>query len=126
MYGKNITSKIQQKYIDDYLESSKIVNYTDMDKIGGAFTVLYKDLPKREIIGYPFASDYVSKEGMTYTVDDFLHCPKANVKIATCAFTSHHIRMNCIAEQPEAEKRPAALNRNSALYPAKRISPTYL
>lgn len=80
MYGKNITSKIQQKYIDDYLESSKIVNYTDMDKIGGAFTVLYKDLPKREIIGYPFASDYVSKEGMTYTVDEFFTLPESERK----------------------------------------------
>ena len=66
MYGKDITSKIQRHYIDEYLESSRIINYTDLSDMGeDTFTVLYKDLPKREIVGYPFASDYVSKEGMT-------------------------------------------------------------
>ena len=80
MYGKDITSKIQRKYIEEYLESSRIINYTDLGAMGDAFTVLYKDLPKKDIIGYPFASDYVSKEGMTYTVDEFFTLPESERK----------------------------------------------
>ena len=81
MYGKDITSKIQRHYIDEYLESSRIINYTDLSDMGDdTFTILYKDLPKREIVGYPFASDYVSKEGMTYTVDEFFTLPESERK----------------------------------------------
>lgn len=87
MYGKDVTSKIQRRYIEDYLESSRIINYTDFDLMGDdVFTVLYKDLPKKEINGYPFASDYVSKDGMTYSVDEFFTLPESERKRCNLRF----------------------------------------
>lgn len=68
----SIIEKIRNNYIEDYLECSKKVNYTDIINDYSVKTVLYKDLPKTEMKGYPFASDYISKDGSTYSVEQFL------------------------------------------------------
>ena len=72
MKNLSITDKIRNSYIEEYLESSKSINYTDTIGHYGVTTVLYKDLPNTEMNGYPFASDYVSNEGVTYSVEEFL------------------------------------------------------
>jgi len=80
MSKNNYSINIQEKYMNDYLESSRIINYTDLHEMPDCFTVLYKDLPKKEIQGYPFASDYVSEDGMTYSVDEFFTLPEEKRK----------------------------------------------
>ena len=72
MQKLTITDKIRESYIEEYLECSKVVNYTDLIDSKQVKTALYKDLPNTEIEGYPFASDYVSKDGKTYSVEEFL------------------------------------------------------
>lgn len=70
---KNISAieRIRRKYIDEYLESGKKINYSELSKKDGVTTVLYKDLPNTEITGYPFASDYVSPDGKAYSMQEF-------------------------------------------------------
>lgn len=59
-------------YVEHFLENSKKVNYTELDKNNSKIeTVLYKDLPNTNITGYPFASDYVDSEGHVYSVQEF-------------------------------------------------------
>ncbi|MBQ7408932.1 MAG: type IV secretory system conjugative DNA transfer family protein [Clostridia bacterium] len=68
----SVTDKIRQQYIDENLESAKKIHYTQTIGKYGVKTVLYKDLTNTEMQGYPFASDYVSPDGKTYSVDQFL------------------------------------------------------
>ncbi len=68
----SIIEKIRNNYVEEYLESSKKVDYYNLSDKYGVVTVLYKDLPNTEMEGYPFASDYVTDEGMTYSVEQFL------------------------------------------------------
>lgn len=72
MKNLSITDKIRESYIEEYLESSKSVDYSEIIGKYGVEAVLYKDLPKKEMDGYPFASDYVAKDGTTYSVEQFL------------------------------------------------------
>ena len=67
-----ITDKIRESYIEEYLECSKVINYTDLIGSKQVKTALYKDLPNTVIDGYPFASDYLSRDGKTYSVEEFL------------------------------------------------------
>ena len=72
MKNLSVTDKIRESYIEEYLESSKSVDYSEIIGKYGVEAVLYKDLPKKEMDGYPFASDYVAKDGTTYSVEQFL------------------------------------------------------
>lgn len=67
----SITDKIISEYVDQYLESSKKIDYTELTEKNGIKTVLFKDLPHTEINGYPFASDFVSPDGTAYSMDTF-------------------------------------------------------
>ncbi len=67
----SVAATIQQQYIDQYLESSKKLDYTELVNNPNLVTVLYKDLPHTNIQGYPVASDYVSPDGNSYTVEQF-------------------------------------------------------
>lgn len=62
--------KIREKHIADFLEDSRLINYTELTEDDGLVTVLYKDLPHTEIDGYPVASDYVSADGKIYSMND--------------------------------------------------------
>ena len=68
----SITDKIRNSYVEEYLECSKVVDYTEILNTKGVKSVLYKDLPNTIMDGYPFASDYLSEDGTTYSVEDFL------------------------------------------------------
>lgn len=68
----SITDRIRNAYIEEYLECGKKVNYADIVGSYGVKTVLYKDLPNTEMSGYPFASDYVTKDGQTRSLEEFL------------------------------------------------------
>ena len=71
MNGISAIDAIKQKYIDENLESSKKISYTDLLEKDGVITALYKDLHEREINGYPIGSDFVSKNGKTYSCQEF-------------------------------------------------------
>ncbi len=71
MNQSSIIDSVRARYIDEYLESAKKINYTDLTPDDGLVTVLYRDLPNTEIHGYPIASDFVGKNGETYTVKSY-------------------------------------------------------
>ncbi len=76
----SITERVRKEYIEEYLECAKVVNYTDIIGSYGAKTVLYRDLPHTHMEGYPFASDYVTDSGETYSVEQFLALDEATRK----------------------------------------------
>ena len=65
MITRSFSEEIIAKYSSDYLENAQRVYYYDIGEMGlkGVESVLYKDLPKTEVKGYPVASDYVDKNG---------------------------------------------------------------
>ncbi len=71
MNNSSIIESVKAKYIDEYLECAKKIKYTDLTAADGMVTVLYKDLKDTEIDGYPIASDFVGKDGTTYSVEDY-------------------------------------------------------
>lgn len=76
METTSILNRIKGKYVDQYLESAKKINYTELTEKDGLVTVLYKDLPETEIHGYPVASDFISPDGTVYSVGEFDKLPK--------------------------------------------------
>ena len=76
----SITNKIINEYVDQYLESSKKIDYTELTEESGIKTVLFDDLAKTEINGYPFASDFVSPDGVSYTMEAFEKLSKKEQK----------------------------------------------
>ncbi len=71
MNKSSVVKNIREKYIDSNLENSKKINYSEVSEDTGLIKVLYKDLKDTEVNGYPFASDYISKDGKAYSVDEF-------------------------------------------------------
>ncbi len=71
--SKNLTviDKLRESYAEEYLECAKVVDYTELRNHKSVKTALYKDLQNTEIEGYPFASDYLSEDGRTYSVEEF-------------------------------------------------------
>ena len=67
----SITDSIKQKYIDNYLESSSQINYTDLTEKDGLVKVFYDDLPNTVVNGYPIASDFVTQDGREINVEEF-------------------------------------------------------
>ncbi len=67
----SIRNAILNKYIEDNLDNSKKINYTELTENDGLTTVFYKDLKDTEINGYPIASDFVGPNGETYSVEDY-------------------------------------------------------
>ncbi len=67
----SIRDSILKKYIEDNLNDSKRIDYTELTKKDGLVTILYKDLATTEMQGYPIASDFVGPNGETYTVKDY-------------------------------------------------------
>ncbi len=64
--------EITNKYIEENLENSCKINYTQLVGDPQVSIVLYKDLPNTEVNGYPFASDYVSPDGKAYSMEEFV------------------------------------------------------
>ncbi len=76
MNRESVINKVTQDYIDQYLESAKKINYTDLKEKDGLTRHLYKDLPNTLINGYPIASDYVAPDGTAYSVAEFQTIPE--------------------------------------------------
>lgn len=53
-------------YVSDNLEDSKIIELSEIDP-KTVTKVLYKDLPSKDMSGYPVASNFVNKKGKEYT-----------------------------------------------------------
>ena len=68
---KTFSVLTSERYIKDNLEDGSIITYLDIPE-GKSEHVYYDELPDTEIKGYPFCSDFVSKEGKIYSTDEFL------------------------------------------------------
>lgn len=68
---QSIIDKIRTEYINQYLENSTKIDYSELTPEQGITKVLYKDLPKTVIDGYPIASDFVLPNGKNVTVEDY-------------------------------------------------------
>lgn len=71
MPNYSFTEQMTADYVEHYLENSKKIHYTELTEKSKIETILYKDLPEREVSGYPFASDYVDQDGHVYSVKEF-------------------------------------------------------
>ncbi len=71
MPNYSFTEQMTADYVEHFLENSKKIHYTELGEKSRIETILYKDLPDREVSGYPFASDYVDKDGHVYSVKEF-------------------------------------------------------
>ncbi|MGN0789352.1 MAG: type IV secretory system conjugative DNA transfer family protein [Christensenellales bacterium] len=67
----SIIDSIKQKYIEQNLESSSQINYTDLTEKDGLVKVFYDDLPNTVVNGYPIASDFVTQDGREINVEEF-------------------------------------------------------
>ncbi len=86
MKNVSVTNSIRTKYIDEYLESAKKINYTDLTEKDGLTKVFYDELPITEIKGYPVASEYVAPDGTAYPVTTYLQLPKEMQKLCRLRF----------------------------------------
>ncbi|MGN1066887.1 MAG: type IV secretory system conjugative DNA transfer family protein [Candidatus Fimimonas sp.] len=66
----SIVEEVRNKYIDEYLESSKKLNYTQLTEEMGVSTVFYDELPQKVMRGYPTASDMVAPNGKAYSMSE--------------------------------------------------------
>ncbi len=71
MAHNSFTEELTAGYVEQYLENSKKISYDEIINSKDVETVLYKDLPNTEVRGFPYANDYVDKDGGVYTVDTF-------------------------------------------------------
>lgn len=78
--SNSFTGKVRSQYINENLENSKRKSYRELTEKDGLEIVLYKDLKKRVMKGYPVASDFCDKEGNTYNTDEFMALPKNKQK----------------------------------------------
>lgn len=68
----SLSEKIKNEYQEKYLEVSKKITYLDLDETDNVEVVMYKDLPKTVVKGFPVASDFIDKEGNIYSTKSFL------------------------------------------------------
>jgi len=81
MSKQSIVEGIRNKYIDEYLESSKKIHYSQLTEKMDATTVFYDELPDKVMKGYPTASDMVSPSGNVYSMDEFAKLPEEEKKV---------------------------------------------
>lgn len=67
----SIIDKIRKQYIEDYLEDSKVIDYTELTEEQSLQKILYEDLPKTVIHGYPVASDFVNGNGKIIDIAEY-------------------------------------------------------
>ena len=70
MIKKPYAQKIIDNYVEENLETSKVIDYLKFDG-RGLETHLYKDLPNTIVRGFPFSSDFISSEGKVYNFLDY-------------------------------------------------------
>ena len=63
MNRKGYSELTFEKYVQLNSENSRIVPYSELCNFPGLETCFYEDLPKTEIKGFPFASDFADKDG---------------------------------------------------------------
>ncbi len=71
MIRGSITEERLSRYVDEYLENSTVIKYTDLTAKRKHVSVLYKDLPNTEMEGYPVASDYIDETGKAYSTEEY-------------------------------------------------------
>ena len=75
MNNTSFIDQLTQDYISQHFESAQKIHYTDLSKAENVTKVLYKDLPRTKMEGYPVASDFVSKDGKTCSTEEFEKLP---------------------------------------------------
>ncbi len=89
MIRGSITQDRTARYVDEYLENSSAINYTDLSAKNKHVSVFYDELYKTEIDGYPVASDYVDETGKVYCSEEFKKL--SDEKKATCRLRYHYM-----------------------------------
>lgn len=64
------SKKVSESYIENNLENTDIVSFTEYYE-PKLKTYFYDELKDKEISGFPFASDFVDSKGVSYTYDAF-------------------------------------------------------
>ena len=88
---KSITEILLKKYQSDVTETSEKIELQDADKLKNYETYFYDELPNIEVKGYPVGSDFVDKDGNTYTMLEHEKLPD-EIK-ATCRLRYHYLPM---------------------------------
>lgn len=89
---KTFSALTSERYIKDNLEDGSIISYLDIPEEKSTH-VFYDELPNIEIKGYPFCSDFVSKEGKVYSTDEFLALSeraKKNCRLRYTYMSNYH------------------------------------
>ncbi len=89
MNKSSVIDIIRNKYIDENLESSKKIDYSELTPEQGLVSAFYDELPNTVINGYPIASDYVSPNGEVYPVDRFNELSESKKK--ACRLRFHYL-----------------------------------
>lgn len=71
MKYSGLMEQLSAEYISRNLESSTRMSYQELGEKENVEQYFYDELPNIEVKGYPFASDYVDKEGNRYTTQEF-------------------------------------------------------
>ena len=63
-----------KRYLNEFVsanhENGKLISYLDL-KDDNLVAIPYEDLPRHEVKGYPFASDFIDKEGNAYSYQQY-------------------------------------------------------
>ena len=64
------SKQVSESYIENNLENTEIVDFKEY-KDPKLATYFYDELPKKEVKGFPFSSDFVDSKGVSYAYDEF-------------------------------------------------------
>ena len=82
------SKKISDQYIQENLETSDIVSFLEYET-PGLSRVYYEDLKNTDVKGFPFASDFVSPNGRSFTYDEAEKLPKEEME--KCKLRFHYL-----------------------------------
>lgn len=80
MNKKSYSDIISERYIEKNNENSRVINYLDLHKIQQVETHLYEELPNSIVKGFPFASDFINKQGNAIDFSEYSELPDAEKK----------------------------------------------
>ncbi len=89
MKKTSITEERLSRYVKKYLENSCEINYSDLTENNKLEIYSYEDLPNTEVNGYPLASEYVAKDGASYSTKEYMALSAEEKK--ACLLRYHYL-----------------------------------
>lgn len=80
MNRKSYSEILSERYVEMNNENSRVINYDEMLKDGKIEAYFYDELPKKEIKGFPFASDFANAKGQGIDYDEYSSLPPEEKK----------------------------------------------